>query len=472
MRLLTGRAFHGDRIVAALAVTETISWGVLYYAIGVLALPMERELGWSREVVFGGFSLGLLVQALASIPVGRWLDRHGGRALMSAGSLAAATLVWAWSQVTTVAAYLLIWIGLGLAMAAVLYEPAFATLSRWFDRHRPRALMTVTLAAGLASTIFLPLTEALVSHFGWRGALLAWAAVLAVVTLPLHAFVLRRDPADLGQHPDGEAGVGPLRPPPAEARAPVRGGDFAGLAAAFALSAVAAAAASAHLVPMLAGRGHSESTAALVAGWMGLMQLPGRLLFPWLRRTLRSDRVTPVLFAAQAAALALVALAEPPWLWVGVGLLGAAGGLLTLARATEVADRHGLARYGALSGRLAFATTLARAAGPIGAAALLGPVGGYSPLLVLLAALAACAAALSVAGPATPQAARDTPASYQPRVAMQARHTDSITGTSTSTPTTVASAAPEPGPYSAIAVATASSKKLEAPISAPGAATR
>ena len=59
----------------------------------------------------------------------------------------------------------------------------------------------------------------------------------------------------------------------------------------------------------------------------------------------------------------------------------------------------------------------------------------------------------------------------QPRVRLQTAQTESITGTSTSTPTTVARAAPDSGPNRAIAVATASSKKLLAPISAPGAAT-
>jgi hypothetical protein len=49
--------------------------------------------------------------------------------------------------------------------------------------------------------------------------------------------------------------------------------------------------------------------------------------------------------------------------------------------------------------------------------------------------------------------------------------TGTSTGTSTNTLTTVASAAPAPGPNSAMTVATASSKKLLAPISAPGAAT-
>src|SRR5690349_10137337 len=62
-------------------------------------------------------------------------------------------------------------------------------------------------------------------------------------------------------------------------------------------------------------------------------------------------------------------------------------------------------------------------------------------------------------------------AGNQCRVRLQTPQTDSITGTSTNTPTTVASAAPEPGPNSAMAVATASSKKLLAPMSAPGAAT-
>ncbi len=56
-------------------------------------------------------------------------------------------------------------------MAATLYEPAFAVVVSWFPRGRDRALLTVTLVAGLASTIFMPIEAWLLTPVGWRSAL-------------------------------------------------------------------------------------------------------------------------------------------------------------------------------------------------------------------------------------------------------------------------------------------------------------
>src|SRR5437588_12638875 len=83
---LTGRVYYGWVLVATLGITETISWGVLYYAFSVFLQPMQTDLGWSRGATTGAFSLALVVSGLAAIPVGRWLDRHGARLLMSGGS--------------------------------------------------------------------------------------------------------------------------------------------------------------------------------------------------------------------------------------------------------------------------------------------------------------------------------------------------------------------------------------------------
>ena len=80
-------------LVAALGVTETVSWGVLYYAFGVFVRPMEAELGWSRTAVSGAFALAVLLSGVAAVPVGRWLDRRRPRALMTAGSIAGTLLV-------------------------------------------------------------------------------------------------------------------------------------------------------------------------------------------------------------------------------------------------------------------------------------------------------------------------------------------------------------------------------------------
>jgi MFS family permease len=62
------------------------------------------------------------------------------------------------------------WALVGVAMAGVFYPPAFAALTRWWGPRSGVALTALTLAAGLASTIFAPLTAALAGPFGWRGA--------------------------------------------------------------------------------------------------------------------------------------------------------------------------------------------------------------------------------------------------------------------------------------------------------------
>ena len=140
----------------------------------------------------------LVVSGIAGLGVGRWLDEHGPRLLMTAGSIVAVPLVIAWSQVRDLLSFYLIWIAIGVVFATVNYGPAFATMIVWFRRHRSQALTLVTLFAGFASTVFVPLTAWLVSVQGWRQALVTLAIVLAVLTIPPHALVLRRRPADLG----------------------------------------------------------------------------------------------------------------------------------------------------------------------------------------------------------------------------------------------------------------------------------
>ncbi|MGN9763792.1 MFS transporter [Micromonospora sp. SD12] len=209
-----GHHAHGWRIVAALAVTSTVGYGVLYYAYAVLLAPMASTLGVSTTAVTGALTASVLAGALTAIPVGRWLDHHGGRALMTAGSLAATALLVAWSQVHTISQLYAVMTGIGITSAMVLYEPAFAVIVSWFtpDR-RTTALLAVTVVAGFASTIFMPLTGLLEAHLGWRDTLLVLAAIHGLLTVPLHALAVRRQRR---RHPPAPRGPGT----PSGARSP------------------------------------------------------------------------------------------------------------------------------------------------------------------------------------------------------------------------------------------------------------
>ncbi len=89
--------------------------------------------------------------------------------------------------------YFAAWLLAGTAQAAVLYQPAFTVISRWYGPARIRALTVLTLVAGFASTIFAPITAGLSSAFGWRGAIMILAGIMGLITVPLHARYLNRD---------------------------------------------------------------------------------------------------------------------------------------------------------------------------------------------------------------------------------------------------------------------------------------
>src|SRR4051794_26997267 len=159
--------YYGWVIVAALAVTETISWGILYYTFAALLPAMEADLGWSRVTLTGAFSLALLLSGMAAPLFGRWLDRRGARLLMTLGSCVATALVFAWAGVEHLGTFYLLWPGMGVCMAAVLYEPSFVVVTAWFVRQRARALSFVTFVAGFASVLFIPLATELARVLGW-----------------------------------------------------------------------------------------------------------------------------------------------------------------------------------------------------------------------------------------------------------------------------------------------------------------
>ena len=410
--------FYGWWIVLALAVTEPVSWGVQYYALTVFLRPMEDELGWSRSQMTGAFSLALLISGLVAIPIGRWLDRHGARLLMTAGSIAATLLVLAWSRVDQLWVYYLIWAGLGVTMAATFYEPAFVAVTHWFTRKRSRALTLLTLGGALASPIFIPLADRLIDRYGWRDALVILALVLGAVTIPLHALVLRRKPSDLGLLPDGEAvspdepGVRPARPAVTSStlREAIRGSAFWWLAAAFFLAMLATVATGIHLIPYLTDRGFDAGFAAAATGALGAMSFVGRLVFGPLSERLPGQWTTALIFALEVVGLVVLILSTGETGVIVFVLLFGMGGAVTPARAALLADFYGPAEYGAISGVMAFLLTLARAIAPLGASLLHDAAGGYDPVFWTLAVFCALAAVfVLIAGRGEPENGSKTP---------------------------------------------------------------
>ncbi|CCG04449.1 MFS transporter [Blastococcus saxobsidens] len=396
-------------MVWALSVTETISYGVLYYSFAVFLVPMREELGTSTAQLSGALTLALALTGIGGVVVGRWLDRSGSRWIMTSGSLLGGASVLAWSRADDLVELYLAFAGIGLASAAVLYEPAYAVINSWFRRDRPKALLTLTVVAGFASTIFLPTSQFLIETLGWRPALVVLAAVVAACAVP-HALLLRRSPADLGLEPDGRPDPGPP-PDPVGGGAPVpvagtglaayRGPGAAWrrpavrwLTLATALQMVANAAVAVFLVAYLLETGAPPGLAAVAAGALGALSVTGRVVLTVLAARVGIGTVTAAMVAGQALGVVLLfLLPQPAATVVFVILFGVGFGVLNIARPALLGQYVPGVVFATVSGHQALAGQFGRVIAPLAGGALITAF-GYGAGFTAVAGCALAAAVL------------------------------------------------------------------------------
>lgn len=375
-------------VVWALSVTQIVSWGSLYYAIAVLIAPIEQELGWSRDTIVGAYSLSLIFAGLGALPVGMLIDRFGGRLVMASGSVVASILLLLLAQTGSVPHFYFLWIGLGLTMATLLYEPAFAVITASFGANARRGITVLTLAGGFASTVFWPLTQALVSGLGWRDAVEVLALLNFLICLPLHAWLLPGSPRRQAPAYRAQAGAHPA-PRSAVLREIAATRTFWLLALAFTGNMLAFSALSVHLIPLLNEKTFSPGEAVWIAALVGPCQVAGRLAEFTVGARLRITQVAAIALAMLPIALIALSFASlvAAAAFVAVALYGASNGIMTIARGTIPAELFGREHYGTVAGALSAPVITSRALGPIVASFIWSVAGGYDAVLWALAAL-------------------------------------------------------------------------------------
>ncbi|WP_345752488.1 MFS transporter [Microbacterium rhizophilus] len=375
--------------LAALSVGQVISWGILYYGMIVAAPAVADDTGWPLPLVTALFSLGLIASALVGVWVGRRLDRHGPRGVMTLGSAIGSAGLAIVALAPDPVWFGIGWIVAGSAQAAVLYQAAFTVLARRYRTRRRGAMTVLTLAGGLASTVFAPIVVALLGAAGWRTAFLILAGVLAVTTIPLHWFTLERRWAAL---------------PPATADEPDHAVDavlrtrrFWALTLSTVLIAASLYMVTLAVIPLFMEKGLDYTLSAWALGLLGAGQVIGRLIYvaiphaaaPWAPLT-----VTAALAAAMLALLAVIP--GPAWLLIAAAVAaGAVRGAQTLVQGSAVAERWGTRSYGAINGVFAAPVTIVAALGPALGPALAAAAGGYAAMALLAAVVAVGAAGLA-----------------------------------------------------------------------------
>jgi MFS family permease len=381
---------HDRRLVLWLSLAQLITWGSVFYTFALLLEPVERELGLSRAQSSLAFSLALLAEGVCAYPVGRWIDRGHERAVMTAGSLAvAAGLAWH-SQVRSVEGFYAVWLLLGAALAATLYTPVFAVVTRRYPNDFRRAIITMTFLGGLASSVFIPLSAWLIHAYGWRTALLVLAAMHLLVCVPLHAIWLRGAPAKV-----------PVSAVSAHSPATLlRSAPFL-LIAVFVVGMMAITAAiPPHLISLLRESGLREAWVIAIPATIGVVQVLGRLLLYFFEHRFDlhvANRVIPVLIPLALAAL-IAGAASPAAGLLFVLLYGLGNGMLTIVKGTAVAQYVDREHVASLNGALGLPQAVARAIAPLLLGVLWTREVGYRwglAMLLVVGVVAAFALALA-----------------------------------------------------------------------------
>ena len=381
-------ASYDRRQVGWLSLAQLVTWGSVFYTFALLMEPLERELGMTRAQSSLGFSLALLAEGLLAYPIGRWIDRGHERAVMTLGSLAIAAGLLLHSVVQSAAGFYAAWALLGAALAATLYTPVFAVVTRRYPDGFRRAIITLTFLGGLASTVFIPLSAWLIASLGWRQALWVLAAIHLLVCVPIHALALRNAPA---------------AKPLAVATTPathLTTAPFLLIGVFVVLMMAVTAALPAHMVSLLRENGMSEAWVIAIPASIGVVQVLGRLLLFFFEHHFNlhlANRLIPCLIPLGLTAL-LADAGHPQAALVFVLLYGLGNGMLTIVKGTAIAQYVSRDHVASLNGALGLPTALARAVAPWLLGVLWTREAGYRDgLIVLLAGSIVAVVALLLA---------------------------------------------------------------------------
>ncbi|MGE0213619.1 MAG: MFS transporter [Parvibaculaceae bacterium] len=375
----TGRRFF----ITGLGIGQICAWGSLYYSFPLIAEAMGRDLGWSKPVLYGAATVGLLLAGAASYPVGAAIDRGHGRIIMTASALLAGVLFILWSMTENVVVFYIAAAGLSGLQASMLYEPAFAVAARRFGPSEARdAITTLTLFGGFASTVFIPLVQAMMDGFGWRGALLGLGALNLVLCAGLHWLAI--DPAKDRPRP-----AAPDRPP-LEGRAAVaavsRSPVFWLLGVSFVAYALAFSAFTYHLYPLLIERGLDAGTVVAIMAVIGPAQVAGRIVVRVFAPRAPVRSIGSVIVGIFPLVIAGFCLVPPDLLPVAMlaACYGAGNGVLTIVRGLAVPEMLTDEAYGAVNGIIGAPAQIMRALAPLLAAWLWAFTGSYAAVLLAI----------------------------------------------------------------------------------------
>jgi len=401
------RFFYGWVIVVAATLVSAFSWGTLY-AFGVFFKPIIAEFSWSRAATSGAFSLNMIVYGLSSILMGRLSDRHGPRISVFLGGIFIGLGTFLSSQINAVwQLYLFYSLIMGLGMGAS-YVPLMGVASRWFLSRRGLAIGIVMAGVGLGTLIMSPLTQFLISHWGWRNSFQIIGILDGVIILAA-ASIMIGDPRQKGKLPYGQ-GLSNLSAGSEDPRRrqkvdfeislsfqqAKKTGSFWVLLAINFLWYLNLYMVLVHMVPYATDKGIPSVEAAGSLALLGACSIVGKITMGRVSDRIGGKSTIAISFILQAlGTFLLISVKSLFMIYAFAALFGFAYGGVTPQQAKITGEIFGTASMGSILGVIVFSGSIGGSIGPFLGGFLFDALGSYRLAFGLAATALIIAFALS-----------------------------------------------------------------------------
>lgn len=367
--------------VVGLGITATIGYGTLYYSFAIMSNEIQNEFEWSRSFIFAIFSMGILLGGLLAPKVGKLLDKHGARAIMSIGSFLCFIGLFGISFISNQYEYIIAIIFLEVVSTLVLYEAAFVALSQLKGENSRVSITQITLIAGFASTIFWPLIGYLLSIIDWRGTYQVLSLFHILIAMPIHFFLLKKDLLIESENSQGKISYEDVKIKNKNSKK-----IFVMLAFIFSLIAIPVTVMQTHFIGLLNQFGIETAVAIGIGALIGPSQVAARVIE--MIFTKKISPVTSGIFTIVVMCMALFILLFSGYsIYVAIVfviLYGAGQGLTDIIKGTIPLYIFGWKNYGTLSGKLNFYRIIVTALVPFGFALLLDNLGAKISTIFLV----------------------------------------------------------------------------------------
>jgi len=378
--------FYGYVIAAAGFIIWMVAFGISN-TFGIFYKPMLAEFGWARADTVFAFSLGTFMMAVLSIMTGWLTDRLGPRLVVTFfGSFLGISYL----LMATVGAlwqfhlYYGILASIGMSVTAT---PIMATVARWFVKRRGLMTGIVQAGLGIGGLILAPLAGWLIMHYGWRTAY--WVlGVIALVGCTGSGLLMRRDPRDMGQFPDGAWETSPQPHPPSLLKTStkekvalgkiVASGQFWIIAGLYAIFGFCRSTFLAHTAAHVQDVGFSLTDASHVIALIMVSSIAGRIGMGRMADAIGNRGAFMISYGATALSLVLILFASRLWgLYLFAFVFGFGWGAQAVLRFSATAEAFGLTGLGFIMGLLGIGEAFAAALGSYYAGFLYDISGSY-----------------------------------------------------------------------------------------------